>query len=170
MVLVCDAAALLELARCSLLPQLLRLPLVVSVADVLCADPRFDLNGLDWARLRRLGLREEAVDGRGVAMAVACQADWPMLSSHDCFSIALAAQRGWPLLTGHGCLAAAALGQGIEVRDLRWLAAQMTAIAPGLGRHTAARLTPACQWRRDGGDDCPSRRATCPPAAELSPA
>lgn len=162
MILVCDAAALLELARRSLLTRLLVLPFTVTVTDVLYADARFDLNGFDWSDLRRSGLRVEAVNARGVATAAACQVDWPMLSSHDCFSVALAGQRHWPLLTLSGCVASAALGRGIEVRDLRWLGRLMTDHSPdGCGDNFP---TVRCQWRRDSEADCPCRHDTCPAA------
>lgn len=125
MVLVCDAAALLELTRRRLLADLPRLPFGLAVVDVLHADARFDLDGLDWPRLRRLGVRVQGVDADGTAVAIACQRDWPMLSSHDCFTLALALRRRWPLLTHHGCLAAAAAAHGVAVRDLRWLSRQL---------------------------------------------
>lgn len=164
MALVCDAAALLELAR----RGLTWLPFGLAVVDVLHADGRFDLNGLDWPRLRRLGVRVQGVDAVGTAVAIACQRDWPMLSSHDCFTLALALRRRWPLLTHHGCLAAAAAAHGIAVRDLRWLGRQLakSSATPAAPRATAA-ACPAlrCHWRVDGGDDCRYRCPACPPLA-----
>ena len=166
MALVCDAAALLELARRSLLTALPRLPFGVTVVDVLHADPRFDLGGLNWAQLRRLGLRVQAVDAEGVALAIACLADWPMLSSHDCFSIALARQRHWPLLTHNGCVTAAATMRGIIVHDLRWLDRHLAALpADFWGQQTTPDTrSPAlrCNWRRDSEADCRFRRTACP--------
>jgi hypothetical protein len=172
MVLVCDAAALLELARRSLLAQLLALPLAVAVTDVLAADTRFTSNGLDWPTLRRLGLRVEAVDDHGVKAAAACLGEWPMLSSHDCFSVALASRRGWPLLTQHGCVAAAALRLGVAVRDLRWLGQQAREHACRPPTRPGTALCPAlrCHWGGDDRSDCPYRRATCPAPVERYPA
>jgi hypothetical protein len=166
MALVCDAAALLELARRALLRALPRLPFAVTVADVLHADPRFDLDGLHWAQLRRLGLRVQALDAEGVALAIACLADWPMLSSHDCFSVALARQRHWPLLTHNGCVAAAAAMHGVVVRDLRWLDSHLAALPPDSWGQQAAPGTrsPAlrCNWRRSSEADCRFRCTACP--------
>ena len=169
MVLVCDAAALLELARRSLLPQLPRLPFGVAVADVLHADPRFDLNGLDWPRLRRLGVRVQGLDADGVAVAIACQSDWPMLSSHDCFTVALALRRSWPLLTHHGCVSAAAAAHGVVVRDLRWLGRRLAeSPAAAVSPHAVTEVATACpalrcHWHVDDGDDCRYRCPVCPP-------
>jgi hypothetical protein len=162
MTLVCDASALIELAHRSLLKPLLALPFLVAVSDVLHADVRLGLNGLSWPELRRAGLRVETVDARGVAAAAACQIDWPMLSSHECFSVALAGQRRWPLLTLNGCVASAALESGIEVRDLHWLGRLMTDRAPE-GRGDAF-PTVRCHWRRDSEADCQYRRDSCPAA------
>lgn len=163
MIVVFDASALLELAHRSLLKPLLALPFPVAVSDVLHADVRLGLNGLSWPELRRAGLRIETVDARGVAAAAVCQIDWPMLSTHECFTVALAEQRRWPLLTVNGCVASAALGRGIEVRDLRsfgrlringWLDGSRDGGVP----------TVRCHWRRDSEADCPNRRDTCPAA------
>lgn len=118
MVLVCDAAALTELARRSLLTALPSFPFALTVVDALFEDRRFELPGLSWRTLRRLGLRVGTLNAQGVALAMTCQRDWPMLSSHDCFTVALAWQRRRPLLTQHGCVAAAALGLAVRVRDL----------------------------------------------------
>jgi hypothetical protein len=174
MVLVCDAAALLELARRSLLPRLPRLPFGVAVADALHADPRFDLNGIDWPRLRRLGVRVQGLDADGVAVAIACQNDWPMLSSHDCFTVALALRRSWPLLTHHGCVSAAAAAHGVAVRDLRWLGRRLAeASATTAPPHAAVGMATACpalrcRWHVDGGTDCRYRCPVCPPPAHCA--
>jgi hypothetical protein len=162
MTLVCDASALLELAHRSLLKPLLAQPFLVAVSDVLHADVRLGLNGLSWPELRRAGLRVETVDARGVAAAAACQIDWPMLASHECFTVALAEQRHWPLLTLNGCVASAALGHDIEVHDLRSFG--RLRISSWLDGPSAVVPTVRCHWHRDSEADCPNRRDTCPAA------
>ena len=100
-VLVSDTSVLIDLKRGSLLEASFRLAFRFIVPDLLYERELKNWGGED---LIRLGLVVEALDGEGVALALAYRKRMPALSLPDCFALALAQIRSWILLSGDGVL------------------------------------------------------------------
>lgn len=119
-VLVCDSSALFELAD-EPLEAALRWKVKLAVPDVLYER---ELHAADGERLRRLGLRVEALAPVDFKRALEIRRLYPRLSLTDSCVLALAGTRSWLLLTQNPTLARIALEGACEFRDLAWLRAE----------------------------------------------
>ena len=98
-VLVSDSSILIEFSKRGLLGRMFQREFECAVPDLLFREELIDLGSHTRSDLLGLGLRVEALDAQGVAVALAYQAERPALSLVDSFALALAAHQGWPLLT-----------------------------------------------------------------------
>ena len=120
-VLVSDSSILIEFSKRGLLARMFQLECECAVPDLLFREELIDLGSHTRSDLRGLGLRVEALDAKGVAGAIAYQAERPALSLVDSFALALAAHQGWPLLTEDRAMRSVADAKGIAHRDVLWL-------------------------------------------------
>lgn len=97
-VLVIDSSILIEFSKRGLLDRMFQLEFEFAVLDLLFREELIDLGAYTRSDLLGLGLRVEALDATGVAVAIAYQAERPALSLVGSFALALASHRGWPLL------------------------------------------------------------------------
>ncbi len=118
MVVVSDTSVLIDLERASLLPASFRLSVDFAVPDLLYERELKSVGGDD---LRELGLRVEALDGAGVALALGYRRSHPGLSLPDTFALALAKSNAWMLLTGDAALRELAEGELVTCHGVLWL-------------------------------------------------
>ena len=120
-VLVSDSSILIEFSKRGLLGRMFQLEFEFAVPDLLFREELIDLGSHTRSDLLGLGLRVEALDAQGVAVALAYQAERPALSLVDSFALALAAHQGWPLLTEDRAMRSVADAKGIAHRDALWI-------------------------------------------------
>ena len=121
-VLVSDTSVLIDLKRGALLEASFRLAFRFIVPDLLYERELKNWGGED---LIRLGLVVEALDGEGVALALAYRKRAPALSLPDCFALALAQIHSWILLSGDSALGQLATEEAVEYHGVLWLLDQM---------------------------------------------
>ena len=124
-ILVSDSSVLIELSRRELLDRIFQLPFGFIVPDLLFEEELIDLGRYSRQDLVRFGLRVEALEPNGVAVAIGYQAQRPALSLVDCFALALAHHRGYPLLTEDRRMRNCARDEGITHYDVLWLVDQL---------------------------------------------
>ena len=120
-VLVSDSSILIEFSKRGLLGRMFQREFECAVPDLLFREELIDLGSHTRSDLLGLGLRVEALDAQGVAVALAYQAERPALSLVDSFALALAAHQGWPLLTEDRAMRSVADTKGIAHRDALWI-------------------------------------------------
>jgi predicted nucleic acid-binding protein len=120
-VLVSDASILIDLAKCSLLEALFKLPFEFAVPDALYEDELIELGAIDRGQLKGLGLRVEHLDAEGMGQAVTYQAARPKLTLHDCLAVTLAKTNDWALLTGDRRMRVLADEEHLEVHGVLWV-------------------------------------------------
>ena len=120
--LVSDSSVLIDLERGKLPEACFRLPFAFSVPDLLFER---ELKGRGGDSLKALGLRPEALDGDGVALAVGYRRMRPALSLADGFALALAKIHDWTLLSGDRALRALASEEGVACHGVLWLLDRM---------------------------------------------
>ncbi len=125
-ILVFDTSALVDLECRSLLGTSFRSAFRFVVPDLLYERELKNWGGED---LRRLGLVVEALDGEGVALALAYRKRMPALSLPDCFALALAQIRSWILLSGDGVLSRLATDEAVECHGVFWFLDKINASA-----------------------------------------
>ena len=118
---VVDSSVLVELSKRELLAAMFRLPLTFAVPDLLILQELTDLSGCDRNELPGMGLRVEALDPAGVAMAQSIQAGNRPLSLADCFALTLASINQSLLLTEDKRMRRFARSQHMAVRDVLWV-------------------------------------------------
>ncbi len=123
MVVVSDASVLLDLQRGALLASAFRVPWGFAVPDLLYERELKPLGVGD--ELGNLGLRVEALDGAGVALAIGYQRRCRELSLPDSFALALAKTNAWMLLTGDRALRTLAAGELFDCHGVLWLLVRM---------------------------------------------
>ena len=121
-ILVFDTSSLVDLECRSLLGASFRSAFRFVVPDLLYERELKNWGGED---LMRLGLVVEALDGEGVALALAYQKRMPALSLADCFALALAQIRSWILLSGDSALSRLATDEAVECHGVLWLLDKM---------------------------------------------
>ena len=119
-VLVSDSSILIKFSKRGLLGRMFQLEFEFAVPDLL-HEELIDLGAHTRSDLLDLGLRVEALDAKGVEVAIAYQAERPALSLVDSFALALASHQGWPLLTEDRAMRSVADSKGIAHRDALWL-------------------------------------------------
>ena len=122
MVVVSDTSVLIELERASLLTPSFRLRFGFAVPDLLYER---ELKSFGGDPLRKRGLRVEALDSAGVALAIAYRRSCPGLSLPDTFALALAKSNGWTLLTGDAELRQVAEHELVACHGVLWLLDRM---------------------------------------------
>ena len=80
-VLVSDSSILIEFSKRGLLGKMFQLEFEFAVPDLLFHEELIDLGSHTRLALLGLGLRVEALDAKGVAVAIAYQAERPALES-----------------------------------------------------------------------------------------
>lgn len=123
MVVVSDTSVLIDLRRGELLTSAFRLPWGFVVPDLLYERELKPLGAAD--ELQNLGLRVEALDGAGVAVAIGYQRRRRELSLPDSFALALAKTNAWRLLTGDRALRELAAGELVDCHGVLWLLDRM---------------------------------------------
>ena len=118
MLVVSDTSVLIDLERASLLMPSFRLRFGFAVPDLLYERELKSFGGED---LRKCGLRVEALDSAGVALAIQCRRSRPGLSLPDTFALALAKSHGWTLLTGDSELRQVAEHEHVTCHGVLWL-------------------------------------------------
>jgi hypothetical protein len=116
--LVSDTSVIIDLDRGNLLEPAFAIDDEFVVPDLLFER---ELDGEFGARLRRLGIQIESLDGAEVVHATRVGRADRRLSVADSFAFALAHSRQWTLLTGDGALRALAEGEGLEVHGMLWI-------------------------------------------------
>ena len=119
MVVVSDTSVLIDLQRGVLLASAFRLPWGFAVPDLLYERELRPFGVGD--ELRNLGLRVEALDGAGVALAIGYQRRCRELSLPDSFALALSKTNAWTLLTGDRALRTLAEGELVDCHGVLWL-------------------------------------------------
>lgn len=122
MVVVSDTSVLIDLERASLLTSSFRLRFGFAVPDLLYERELKSFGGED---LRKRGLRVEALDSAGVALAIQYRRSCPGLSLPDAFALALAKSNGWTLLTGDAELRQMADHEHLACHGVLWLLDRM---------------------------------------------
>ena len=117
-VLASDTSVLLDLERGSLLTAGFRLRCEFVVPDLLYERELRAFGGED---LRKRGLKVEALDGAGVALALEYRRTHPALSLLDSFALALAKVSVWTLLTGDADLRRLAESECVDCHGVLWL-------------------------------------------------
>lgn len=117
-ILVSDTSVIIDLYRAQLLEEMFHLPHEFVVPDLLYAR---ELNDGLGDRLRKRGLRVEALDSGEVTKATALRRARTRLSVPDAFAYVLAQSRGWTLLTGDGELRTLAQEEEIEMHGVLWI-------------------------------------------------
>lgn len=120
-VLVSDSSILIEFSKRGLLDSMFQLAFEFAVPDLLFYEEPMDLGSHTRSALLGLGLRVEALDAKGVAVAIAYQAERPALSLVDSFALALASHHGWHLLTEDRTMRSVADAKGIAHRNALWI-------------------------------------------------
>ena len=120
-VLVSDSSILIEFSKRGLLGKMFQLKFEFAVPDLLFREELIDLGSHTRRDLLGLGLRVEALDAKGVDIAIAFQAERPALSLVDSFALALASQQGWSLLTEDRTMRSVAESKGIAHLDALWI-------------------------------------------------
>jgi len=120
-VLVSDSSILFEFSKRGLLDKMFQLEFEFAVPDLLFHEELIDLGAYTRSDLLGLGLRVEALDAKGVDVAIAYQVERPALSLVDSFALALASHHGWSLLTEDRAMRSVADSKGIAHRDALWL-------------------------------------------------
>jgi hypothetical protein len=121
-VLVADTSVLVDLERGHLLEAAFRLPYAFAVPDLLYKQELRDANG---PALVQLGLRVEALEAPGLALALSYRQRQPALSLPDTFALALAKTGGFILLTGDQLLRALAEAEAVECHGVLWVLDRM---------------------------------------------
>lgn len=122
MIVVSDTSVLIDLERASLLTPSFRLPFGFAVPDLLYER---ELKSFGGEALRKRGLRVEALDSAGVALAIEYSRSRPGLSLPDAFALALAKSNGWTLLTGDAELRQVAEREHVGCHGVLWLLDRM---------------------------------------------
>lgn len=122
MVVVSDTSVLIDLERASLLMPSFRLRFGFAVPDLLYER---ELKSFGGEGLRKCGLRVEALDSAGVALAIQYRRSRPGLSLPDTFALALAKSHGWTLLTGDAELRQVAEHEHVTCHGVLWLLDRM---------------------------------------------
>lgn len=122
MVVVSDTSVLIDLERASLLMPSFRLRFGFAVPDLLYERELKSFGGED---LRKRGLRVEALDSAGVALAIEYGRSRPGLSLPDAFAVALAKSNCWTLLTGDPELRQVAEREHVACHGVLWLLDRM---------------------------------------------
>ncbi len=120
-VLVSDSSILIEFSKRGLLDKMFQLEFEFAVPDLLFHEELIDLGAYTRSDLLGLGLRVEALDDKGVDIAIAFQSERPALSLVDSFALALASHQGWTLLTEDRTMRSVADAKGIAHRDALWI-------------------------------------------------
>ena len=94
----------------------------MAVPDLLYESELKSFGGED---LRKRGLRVEALDSAGVALAINYRRSSPGLSLPDAFALALAKSNGWTLLTGDAGLRQVAEQEPVPCHGVLWLLDRM---------------------------------------------
>lgn len=118
MVIVSDTSVLLDMERGSLLTAVFRLSCEFAVPDLLFER---ELKGHGGDDLQKRGLRVEALDGDGVALALGYHRANRPLSLPDSFALALAKASAWMLLTGDARLRQLAEREDVDCHGALWL-------------------------------------------------
>ena len=122
MVVVSDTSVLIDLEKGSLLTAGFRLGCGFTVPDLLYERELKPFGGDD---LRKRGLRVEALDGAGVALALGYRRAHAGLSLPDTFALALAKSNAWVLLTGDAELRRLAEDELVDCHGILWLLDRM---------------------------------------------
>ena len=122
MVVVSDTSVLIDLERASLLTPSFRLRFDFAVPDLLYERELKSFGGED---MRNRGMRVEALDSDGVALAIEYGRSCPGLSLPDTFALALAKSNGWTLLTGDAELRQVAEREHVACHGVLWLLDRM---------------------------------------------
>ncbi len=122
MVVVSDTSVLIDLERGSLLTASFRLRYGFAVPDMLYENELKPFGGDD---LRKRGLRVEALDDVGVALALGYRRSHIGLSLPDTFALALTKCNGWMLLTGDAELRQLAERELVPCHGVLWLLDRM---------------------------------------------
>lgn len=139
-VVICDSSVSIGLADDPLVETALRWKVKLAVPDVLYER---ELRAVDGERLRRLGLRVEALMAADFGRALDLRKLYPPLSFTDSCVLALAAAHAWLLLTRNPTLARIAAENAVEFRDLAWLRAETMRLETLPLRALAARRNPS---------------------------
>ena len=113
-VVLCDAAAIVELRRAGLLEETLDAGLPLAISDLVSAR---ELQPGEHVE----GLRIEELSPPILERAFVLHRLHPRLALTDASTLALAAQRSWPLLTQTSTLCHLAVEFGVQLRSLNWL-------------------------------------------------
>jgi hypothetical protein len=126
-VIVGESLILTYLAQRRVLEEALRLPHEMVVPDVMLVDTLLDLGSYDRKALLAMGARVGYLDGDGVELARAYQADYAALSTTETFALVLAEAAGEAaiLLSGEVAFRRAAESHGLQVRGLSWILDEM---------------------------------------------
>ena len=122
MVVVSDMSVLIDLERGSLLAAAFDLRCDFAVPDLLYER---ELKSLGGERLRKRGLKVEALDSAGVTLAIGYTRSHDRLSLPDAFALALAKSNGWMLLTGDAGLRYVAEHELVECHGVIWVLDRM---------------------------------------------
>lgn len=120
-VLVSDRSTLIEFSKRGLLGKMFQLEFEFAVPDLLFHEEPMNLGSHTRSDLLDPGLRVEALDAKGVEVAIAYQNERPALSLVDSFALALASHQGWPLLTEDRAMRSVADAKGIAHQDALWI-------------------------------------------------
>jgi predicted nucleic acid-binding protein len=129
-VIVNDTSCLIDLRKCGLLTTALLLPFRFIVALPLITAELHDFSNADWNDMKARGLHVIDLDPEKVARAISLMSLFPGLSAYDCFSLALAeSTKNAMLLTGDQQLRTRAVGLGVEVHGVLWIADEIEKVA-----------------------------------------
>ncbi len=120
-IIVSDSSCLIDLRKASLLDAFLKLPYEIVIPDTLFEEELLKFSVTEKAALLENGLKVIGLPGEGVRRAQELEADFPVLSIHDCFAFSLAERiPNSILLTGDGSLRDIAANHQIEVHGVLW--------------------------------------------------
>lgn len=125
-IIISDSSCLIDLRKTALLKAFLMLPYEIVIPNTLFEEELLRFSEQEKKALLDNGLKVLDLPGEGVRRAIKLEADFPVLSIHDCFAFALA--ESIPdsiLLTGDGGLRTIASDHQIEVHGVLWAIDEM---------------------------------------------
>ena len=117
-VLLPDTSVLVDLERGEILETIFRLPFDFAVPSLLY---QMELKDYGGDALINLGLRQEVLDNKEVALAQSYWLKRRSLSVPDSWALALAKSRSWVLLSGDKKLVELAKEEEVAVHGVLWL-------------------------------------------------
>ena len=121
-IIVCDTSCMIPLRKVALLTDILKLPYMFAMPDMLFEDEWSSPSAKEKKALREAGLQVRELAETAVTRAVAYFNRHGRLGLNDCFAFVLAEDiENSILLTGDSLLRSVAEETGIEVRGVLWV-------------------------------------------------